>query len=444
MSLARGALLNLAGHVAPLVAALVAVPLLVTRLDPVRFGFLSLAWIIVGYFGLFDLGLGRALTRLIAARINTPRESELPVLARTALLVLFGMGCIAGGVLFVTSRWLCSDILNLPDAFRDEAAAGLKALAVCLPLVMLTAAYRGILEARQRFGWVNALRIPMGILTFLVPVAVTEYSVDLFTVCVALAAMRVFGGIAHWTVCVRLCPEFVCLGVPSRDGFSEMFSYGIWLTVSNVVGPLMVYLDRFVIGALVSVAAVAYYAAPYEIVTRLWLVPAALTGVLFPVFASSFTADVAHTRRIYRKAIIVLITTMLPLVIMTALFADYWLTAWLSADYAREGAAIAQILSVGVLFNSVAHIPFSLLQATGRADWTAKLHILELPIYVAALFWTVPRFGINGAAAVWTGRCMLDTVALFFLAHRKMRYRDADLAASTRLESGNFGRDARR
>jgi O-antigen/teichoic acid export membrane protein len=194
----------------------------------------------------------------------------------------------------------------------------------------------------------------------------------------------------------------------------------MWLTVSNVVGPLMVYLDRFVIGALVSVAAVAYYAAPYEVVTRLWLVPAALTGVLFPVFAGSFTADPQRTRRIYRKAIIALVVAMLPLTLVMALGADYWLTVWLGADYAREGVRVAQILSVGVFFNSLAHLPFSLLQAAGRADWTAKLHVLELPLYIAALAWLVPLWGIDGAALVWTGRCLLDAAVLFVLARRQM------------------------
>ena len=421
MSVARSTLLNLLGHVAPLAAALVAVPLLVTQLEPARFGFLSLAWVIVGYFGLFDLGLGRALTRLIAERTGTPRESELPVLARTALLVLTGVGSAAGVLLFAIAPWLCSSVLKLPEGLQVEAAAGLQALAWCLPFVTLTAALRGVLEAGQRFGWVNALRVPLGVLTFLVPVAVTAYTPDLFAVCVALAILRVIGGLAHWMVCVRLYPLLMRLGAPSRQGFSEMFGYGMWLTVSNVVGPLMVYLDRFVIGALVSVAAVAYYTAPYEVVTRLWLIPAALTGVLFPVFASSFAADPERTRRLYRKGILVLAATMLPLTLITALGADFWLTVWLGADYAREGVRVAQILAAGVLFNSLAHLPFSLLQAAGRADWTAKLHVIELPLYIAALAWLVPGYGIDGAALVWTARCILDAAILFVLAQRQMR-----------------------
>lgn len=423
VTVARGTLLNLLGQIAPLAAALLAVPLLVVQLEPARFGYLSLAWVIVGYFGLFDLGLGRALTRLIAERTGTPRESELPALSRTALIVLTGLGSAAGVALFLIAPWLCLSVLRLPEGLQSESTAGLRALAVCLPFVTLTAALRGVLEAGQRFGWVNALRIPMGVLTFLLPVAVTSYTPNLLWVCVALAILRVVGCVAHWFVCAKLYPVLMRLGAPSKEGFQEMFGYGMWLTVSNVVGPLMVYLDRFVIGALVSVTAVAYYTAPYEVVTRLWLVPTALTGVLFPVFAGIFDLDPDRTRRVYRKAILVLAMVMLPLTLTMALGANLWLAAWLGADYAREGLRVAQILCAGVLFNSLAHLPFSFLQAAGRADWTAKLHVLELPAYVAALVWIVPVYGIDGAALVWTGRCVVDAGAMFVLAQQGMRIR---------------------
>jgi O-antigen/teichoic acid export membrane protein len=421
MSIARSALFNLFGHVAPLAAAIFALPLLVSRLDPARFGFLSLAWVVVGYFSLADLGLGRALTRLIAARLDSRDDAELSGLTRTALLALCGLGAAAGSVLFVLAPWLCGTVLKLPEGLQSEATTASKLLFACLPFVTLTAALRGVLEARQRFGWVNSLRIPLGVLTFLVPVAATAYTADLITLCAALAVLRVIACGAHWAVCARLYPELILLGTPSRRGLTELFGYGLWLTVSNVVGPLMVYLDRFVIGALASVTAVAYYTAPYEVVTRLWLVPAALTGVLFPVFASSHATDPARAQRIYRKGLIMLIATMAPLSIVTALSAPYWLEAWLGTDYAREGLRVAQILAVGVLFNSLAHLPFSLLQAAGRADLTAKTHLAELPLYVAALAWLVPTQGIAGAAIVWTGRCLLDAVVMFMLAQRQMR-----------------------
>ena len=63
------------------------------------------------------------------------------------------------------------------------------------------------------------------------------------------------------------------------------------MTVSNVLGPLMVTFDRFLIGSIISIAAVAYYSIPYEVVTKLWLISSALIGVLFPAFSATNSVD---------------------------------------------------------------------------------------------------------------------------------------------------------
>ena len=58
-----------------------AVPPLVRLLGVDRFGVLALAWIIVGYFSLFDLGMGRALTKLVADKCRIDPERIFVVLA---------------------------------------------------------------------------------------------------------------------------------------------------------------------------------------------------------------------------------------------------------------------------------------------------------------------------------------------------------------------------
>ena len=56
--LARNALLNLIGQAVLLLVGVVCVPLVIRGLGTERFGLLSLAWVILGYFSIF--GLGRA------------------------------------------------------------------------------------------------------------------------------------------------------------------------------------------------------------------------------------------------------------------------------------------------------------------------------------------------------------------------------------------------
>ncbi len=415
--LTRNALLNLVGHLAPLLAALIFVPPLISRLGTERFGFLALAWILVGYFSLFDLGLGRTLSRLVAERIGTPRETELPQRSYTALSLTLVLGATAGIVLFVAANLICTRVLKLSAPLTPEAISALRILALCLPLVTVTAALRGLLEAGGRFDWVNGIRVPLGILTFAAPLAASTWAPGLVSLALALALVRAAAFLAHWAGCAHLYPALTKIAWPRWNAAREMLAYGVWLSVSNVVGPLMVYLDRFVIGATLAVSAVAYYTAPYEVVTRLWLIPSAITGVLFPAMAAAAPERAAT---LYRNGLRSVLILVVPLTVLLAFFAFEWLDVWLGRDFAEKSARVAQVLCVGTAVNCAAYLPFTLLQARGRADLTAKTHFAELPIYLVLLSILVSAWGIEGAALAWAVRCAADAAVLFFMARRHM------------------------
>jgi O-antigen/teichoic acid export membrane protein len=416
VSLARGALFNLAGHLAPLAAAVAALPILAGHLDAERFGFLSLAWVIVGYFSLFDMGLGRALSRLVAQMSGTPNANRLPRLTQTALWLTLALGTLSGAALFLFAPQICRVLFQVPGPLQDEAIPALRVLALSLPLVTLTAALRGLLEGGQRFGWVNAIRVPLGVLTFAAPAALVLYTPNLVSLALLLAGLRLVAALAHWAACWKLYPRYMRLTTPSRAEFREMFGVGAWMTVSNVVGPLMVYLDRFVIAGLLSLSAVAYYSGPYEALTRLWVLPAALTGALFPAFVEARERNTERLVWLYRTGLKAVLLGIFPITFLAALFAPEWIAPWLGAEYADQGARAAKILAVGVLVNCLAYLPFTLLQASGRADITGKLHLAEFPLYIALLAALTTVAGIEGAALAWTVRCIVDACALFYFA----------------------------
>jgi O-antigen/teichoic acid export membrane protein len=417
-TLARNVLLNLAGQGAPLIGALVAIPLLIPALGTERFGVLTLAWLVIGYLSLFDLGLGRALTKLVAERIARGEGDDIAPLVYTALLVMAALGGVVGFLLWVLTPWLVLDVLHIGSALQIETMAAFHLLAGAVPCVVLSAGLRGVLEAFQRFGQVNVVRIPMGLLMFIAPVLVLPFSNSLPMMVAVLVAVRVLTLVAHLLLCLPLVPGLRGAAALGRGPLRELLGLGSWITVSNVVGPLMVYLDRFLLGALVSVSAVAYYATPYEVVTKLWLIPGALASVLFPAFAASFARDPERARMLYSAGVRLVFLTVFPCALLFVAFAREGLELWLGPEFARNGAVALQWLAVGVLFNSVAQIPFALLQSAGRADLAAKLHLVELPFYLAGVWWLIVSYGISGAALAWTLRSAIDCAFMFALSHR--------------------------
>ena len=92
--LAHNSVLNLIGQGIPFLAAFFAIPLLIRGLGTDRFGVLTLAWMVIGYFSLFDLGLGRALTQVVAE--NASRGDHAAAFGRPDRVCLIEEPCSPG------------------------------------------------------------------------------------------------------------------------------------------------------------------------------------------------------------------------------------------------------------------------------------------------------------------------------------------------------------
>lgn len=424
--LARNSILNLLGQGAPLIAAIFAIPILIAGLGTDRFGVLTLVWVVIGYFSLFDLGLGRALTQQVAEKLGHGREEDVPPLVWTGLALMALLGAVGALALLGLSPWLVRTVLKIPVDLQQDTIAAFYVMAASIPFVITATGLRGVLEARQQFGLVNLNRAALGVFMFAGPLLVLPFSHDLAPLVAILVGGRIASWLGYLVSCLRAMPSLGRATGLDRGAIPALLNFGAWMTVSNVIGPLMVYLDRFLIGALVSVGAVAYYATPYEVVTKLWIVPGAVASVLFPAIAASIRHNRARAAQLYKWGVkYVFIAVYLPALILVAL-AQEGLEFWLGREFAWHGAAVMQWLALGVLVNSLAQLPFALIQGAGRPDLTAKFHLIELPFYLAGGWWLIQQYGIEGAAVAWVIRAAVDAAALFYAAERLLGVGGAD------------------
>lgn len=418
--LARNIVWNLFGQAAPLAAALVTIPPLIAGLGIERFGVLTLAWTVIGYFSLFDLGIGRAVTKVVAEMLGEEDHSSISAVARTAITLMLLLGTLGGAILAAVSPWLVESVLNISPALRIEVTRAFYLLAVSVPVVVTSAGLRGILEAYQKFSLLNRIRVPSGIFMFVGPLIVSAFTDDLTLVVASLAAIRYVVWAVHWYYCRVIVNDISVAARFNAEHARRLMQFGGWMTVTNIVGPLMVYMDRFLIGGMLSVAAVAYYVAPYEIVTKLWIIPGALIGVLFPAFAASFRRDKQHAARLVSHAVKYIFIALFPIALVAVAFAKEGLQLWLGKDFAANSTQVLQWLAIGVYVNSIAQVPSALIQGAGRPDITAKLHLAELPCYLVALVALTAAYGIEGAACAWAVRVGVDAAILIYICSRML------------------------
>jgi len=406
---------NLTGLGIPLILAVVTIPLLIESLGVDRFGMLTLIWAVVSYFGLFDMGLGRSLTLLLSRKLSTNTTGDVNSLIWTALMAMLGLGVVAGFLLYSTSFFWVGVLSTEVD--NHELRLSILIMSIAIPLVVLTTGYRGVLESVGSFFSINAIRVPMGIYTFVAPLLVVNFwGSGLDKITLALLLGRVFALIPHVVLAHRKMSLLSYKASFDMKHIKPLASFGGWITVSNIISPLMNYVDRFVVGALLGASNITFYVTPQEVVTKLSIIPSALTAVLFPVFSAEyFSGQRSIERRYYKSLLSVFLVMLIPVLILSA--GSHWIISmWISTEFADESYQSMSILAWGVFVGSIATIPFTVVQASGLAKLTAFFHLIELPVFLIMLYFLTKEYGIVGAASSWAFRNLLDMVLLLVAA----------------------------
>ena len=415
-NVALNALWNVSGQVVSLIIGLLALPLLLRELGAERLGVFTLALGLIGFSGLFDLGLGRALTQTVATALAEGRRSEVvSALVTRVLQLLGGFGLIWMLLLWLGAPWVARTAFSLHGDLAAETTFGLRALALSIPVALIAAGAVGAMEGMQQFRLLSLWRMPMSVIQFGLPVAAAFMRPDIGWVIAALALTRLLWMIVWLLQLRRLLPGGGA--VADTSDLRHAFHFGGWLSVSNIIGPIMVYLDRFYLAAQFPPATVAYYTVPLDASFRATSLPQTAINALFPAFAQARSRP-ELSGSMLGLACQALIAIALPPALLVAVFAEPLLTFWLGKAFTLGALPIFRLLILGMFCNSLAHPPYALIQANGRPDLTAKLHLLELPAFMLALGLAVHFFGITGAAIAWSLRVLVDGLLLYFVATR--------------------------
>lgn len=412
MSIGRHTAYNLIGFAVPTVLALVTVPAYLALIGSARYGVLSLAWLILGYFGLFDLGLGRATTQRIAAMRGAPREEKALALT-TALVANIGIGLLGAAILWPVAGYVFGHTMNLEPALRAEMMASLPWLALAVPVATTLGVLSGALTGLEKFRETNSISVVSTVLFQLFPLAVAWLAgPDLPRLILASLAARMIGLVMLARACRR---EFGPLDLTAWDRaqLGALLAFGGWVTLTSMFGPLLVFSDRFFIGSILGAVAVTVYTVPMEAMRRISGVANSLANALFPRLAIAGRDEACRLAGIGTATLYAALT---PVVAGAIVLMEAAMRLWLGHGMGLETAALARVFLVAYWFNVFALIPYTRLQANGRPDVVSKIMLAELPPYLVALYFALVHFGLDGAVYVFLARVVIDTLLMFFLS----------------------------
>lgn len=414
MSIIKNSIWNLVGYVIPSLVAIPALGYMAHKLGPELFGIYTIAIAVVGYAGIFDMGLTRAITREIAIYRNNSAERKKIIASATVFLLALST---LGGCLVLIFSASIVHFLNITAAGFVDINNSFKLLALTIPIFLLNQLWIAILEGDEKFKAVNIQKSFSSTFIAGMPALFVIFDGTLLSAIAGLLISRIISLLIAFLL-VR--NEIVQSGMRlDLVTFKRLIFFGGWITVSNIISPAMVYFDRFIISNMLGARHVAYYSGPSEAIARLGILPAAVGRAIFPKLSCAGHKD--ELKRNMTVSWLLMFAVCAPVVIIGIVFAENILHLWLGTSYAAHSKNILIILLVGFLFNALAQVPFTAIQSAGKAKITALLHCVEIIPYFVMLYFFVQHYGLIGVAFAWSIRVIVDWLILTIISQSLLK-----------------------
>ncbi len=404
MSIAKNSFFNIAGYLIPGLLSIPVLGYMARELGIEEFGLFTIILSIVGYASIFDIGITRSVIREIAI-FKEDHEEVLRILA-TSTVVILVLGIIAGFLVILFNTEI-SELLKVSESIKNEFSLCLIIMSISIPFFLVTQVWCSLLEGKEEFLQLNIYKSISSTMLIVFPAIGLFFGKSLIYVIIGLLLSRILSlFLIFW-----FCKDYKLTFNFNKRVFNRIVKFGGWIAVSNIISPIMSYFDRFILANRMGSELVGFYTGPSEAVARIGIFPSAIARTIFPMMSSN-AADSARIKKISYTMILV---SMVSFGLFFASFAEEILRIWLGEEFAINSSLIFQVLILGLVFNSIAQIPFTSIQAAGRSKTTAILHLFEFVPYLSLLWYLISHYGLVGAAWAWTIRMFVDMVLLIIL-----------------------------
>jgi O-antigen/teichoic acid export membrane protein len=414
----KNLVINLVGLALPTFVSLATVPSYFRVLGVERFGVVSLVWVLIDYFAILGIGMSVAAQNRVSKAYSAGNADACQEVFWSAAWLNLAAGIVIGVAVYLGGALYIACCNDAAPGLTREIVAALPWVAVAVPVANASCVFAATISGAERFGAYNTSQTAGTILFQLVPLCVawligpTLQNVVASAVVVRLLSAAQLGWLAWRVLGVR------CIRRPQFDVVKELSNFGGWVLVSTVTMMVTESLDRVLIGATLGARVVTYYAIPKNLVTRLNIVSMALTRTLFPRLSA---VNREPAQALTQQSLELLNAVFTPVAIVAILIVGPFLNLWIGNEIAPVSAPIAQILVVTIWFLGQAEAARTLIQSQVNPATAARACVLELPIYVAVLWFAIRYFGLSGAAVANVVRAMFDYFVLLWLSRMPSR-----------------------
>lgn len=374
-------------------------PILVNSLGSEGYGLWTIVGSLIGYYGLMDVGIRNALVRFVAKYKGEDNINKLNEFVN-ACFAIFSCAALVVFILTALTTYMLPLMFDFNTDLLSDARLTVLFLGIGFALQFPLNALSGILVGIQRYDITSKIWIVVCIVQNILYVIVLKNGMGI----VAIAILNSVSGLFAYTAMAcfgwKLVPGLkITLKIPLRSTIRELFSYSSYVFIIGIAGRIFNYTSPIVIGRLLGMTSVAYYAIPVSLLSYANSIVLNFCRVLQPYASNSEASgkkqEISETA-LWSVRISLIIYA--PVFILVCLFGTDFIGIWIGKSFSEGAAGVLPVLALAYVF-AIAEMPLeNILMGMGAVRVISFILIGEAVISLILMLILIRSMGIVGAA----------------------------------------------
>lgn len=390
---------NWAGVIVNILLAFVMAPLTVRSLGNVQYGIWTLLMQLTGYLWLFDFGVRESVVKYVAQYHAADDRDGVTTTVRTAVS-LYSVVTAATVAIAVSLAIALPYLFNIPGG--DVSTARWTAILIggTVAQAFVFNVFVGVVMGLQKIYLVARLGVFFALFRAAVVYLLLTNGFGVVALAAVQFSMTLINNLVIYRIARRELPYVsIRLVRPKREDVMRLVNYGKYVLVSNVGDKLVFASDSLVVGTMLPIASLTYYAIGGTLIENLRTFVTSMAAIFNPM-----TSDLEARRETQRLVTVVLTGTKAAMLIGAPVCIGFitlgstFIRLWMGEQYAGPAGQILAVLAVGHLIGLPYYTISGVLYGLGRHRVVALSRIFEGVFNLALSIVLVKLLGLIGIA----------------------------------------------
>lgn len=377
-------------------------PLIVRALGNYDYGVWEIAFSVIGYMGILDLGLMPAIVRYVARYHALDDHDELHRIFSTALAFFFPVG-------FIMAVILISLVIWAPDLFIKSSSATVHTkysfffliISVQLFFTFVGGVFDCFLEGLQRYSLRNYSTIIFSLAGAMVMYPLLKNGGGLLTVALGNSLGYSLKYLLYGILLRRTSEggyRFQKRDV-SRSTFRNLFDFGFKSFVYAVSLRISTLTDPLVIGAFIGAATVPLYVIPVNLVGQIRNLVWSTTRNFMPVFSElDALSEKDRARDLLFDSSRFALGIIAPIMTGICVLGPSFLSHWMGEEYAVKGQMVLYLIAAAYMVQWLNPFSNRFFTGVGKHGILARLGMIGSVLNLVLSIIFVQFLGKEGVA----------------------------------------------